>query len=81
MMMEGSDMVECKNQILKAIEIEEKLQEKKTVKTAVLGRYLYCAGTIFSALRDNKSAIDHFRRAFNIVKVIPGLEALTEELK
>jgi hypothetical protein len=33
--------------IVKAIDIEEELQRSKTTKNSILGRYYYCAGTIF----------------------------------
>ncbi|CDW78939.1 kinesin light chain-like protein [Stylonychia lemnae] len=81
MMEEGGDMNESKRYILKAVEIEEHLQENKTAKSVVLGRYLYCAGTIFSGLNDSKTAKTYFKRAYDIVKIIPGLEALTKELE
>ena len=47
MMLDGSDPAETKKAIEEAIDIEEELQKNKTVKNSILGRYLYCAGTIF----------------------------------
>ena len=38
---------ETRAAIDKAIEIEEELQKDKSVKNSILGRYYYCAGTIY----------------------------------
>ena len=47
MMLDGSEPEETRKYIQMAIDIEEELQKSKTVKNSILGRYLYCAGTIY----------------------------------
>lgn len=72
---------ETKEAIDQAILIEEGLQKDQPLKNSILGRYYYCAGSIYQGANDIAAALSLFRKSIQIINTIQGLEPLSQEIE
>ncbi len=71
---------EALDNIEKAIEIQENAEQSQPVKTAQLGRYHYCAGTLYQGQQKYKEALKKFSQSRQILLSHPEYEELIKEL-